>query len=271
MTKMKLRFLRLSLAVVAAFMFVTTIVACRNGANVVTNGDLKYKAGDLNPKPFTEIELDAVADVYYKQTDGNKHDVRLDFSQIEDEKVAQQFREKTKVVYRDGKVIIGIAGKIVGANGLDKGKRLRVYITSPDLLKVTVEGVGSFFADAINSDTFDIDNEGVGSVSIKNLLVNNLKVDNEGVGNVLLGKLQADRVFVDNEGVGNVKITDFKGGKLSIDNEGVGNVDAHVDCESVSATLEGVGSIRLSGVTHHFTKDKDGVGSIKVSDLNITK
>ena len=270
MKRANFRFSCLSM-VVAATMMIALLTSCHNGENVVTNGNLEYQAGDLTPKAFTEVELDAVADVYYTQNNGDKHEVRLDFSQIKDENAAKQFKEKTKVVYRDGKVIIGISGKIVGANGLDKGKRLRVYVTSPDLLKITVEGVGSFNADAINSDTLDIDNEGVGSVYVKKLLVNRLNVDNKGVGSIVLGQLQADKVDIDNEGVGNVKIVSFKGGKMIIDNEGVGNVEAYVDCESVNATLEGVGSIQLSGVTRHFYKDKDGVGSFKISDLKVTK
>ena len=74
---------------------------------------------------------------------------------------------------------------------------------------------------------------------------------------------------IDNEGVGNVKIGHFKGGRLKIDNEGVGKVEAQVDCESIHAMIEGVGNIKLSGVTNSLTKEKDGVGRYQISDLKI--
>lgn len=235
----------------------------------VVTGNLNYNQTDLKVKPFTEIEVEAAADVYYVQDNGDKQEVRLDFSKMKDDKLRKQFKEKTKVVYRDGKVIIGLSGKVTGVSKLNSGERMCVYITSPDLVKISLEGIGSFNAEAINSDRFSIDNEGVGNINIKNMLANKVNIDNEGVGSVNIGNLQSDNVSIDNEGVGNVKIAQFKGGQLKIDNEGVGKVEAQVDCQSIRATLEGVGNIRLSGVTRHFTKTKEGVGSFKDSDLKV--
>lgn len=272
MGKMKMQIGRMFALVTISVATMGMTSACSSGMAGGTNvvgGTVDFSQGDLTEKPFTKIEVETVADVYYTQNDGDKQSVRFDYSQIKDEKTRQQFKEKVVAVYREGKLVIGLKGKITGSSRLNKGQRLRVYITSPDLLKVTLEGVGSFNADAINSDVFDIDNEGVGNVTIKNLLANKVGIDNEGVGSVSIGSLQSDHVSVDNEGVGNVKIAQFKGGQLKIDNEGVGKVEAQVDCQSIHATLEGVGNIRLSGVTRHFMKTKEGVGSFKDSDLKV--
>jgi len=272
MGKMKMQIGRMFALVTISVATMGMTSACSSGMAGGTNvvgGTVDFSQGDLTEKPFTKIEVETVADVYYTQNDGDKQSVRFDYSQIKDEKTRQQFKEKVVAVYREGKLVIGLKGKITGSSRLNKGQRLRVYITSPDLLKVTLEGVGSFNADAINSDVFDIDNEGVGNVTIKNLLANKVGIDNEGVGSVSIGSLQSDHVSVDNEGVGNVKIAQFKGGQLKIDNEGVGKVEAQVDCQSIHATLEGVGNIRLSGVTRHFVKTKEGVGSFKDSDLKV--
>ena len=211
-------------------------------------GNIKYSQDELKPSEFNNIHIEVVADVYYTQNDGNEHDVKLDFSAIKDASVAQKMKEQTKVVYRCGAVEIGQDGRINGQN-LKENQRLKIYITSPDLLKVHLEGVGTFNADTINTDSLDIDNEGVGSVYIKQILAN--------------------KVMVDNEGVGSVKIGLFKGGNLDIDNEGVGSVKARVDCHSVDAKLEGVGSITLSGTTHFYHKDRDGIGSFHVGDLKV--
>ena len=246
--------------------------SCMNGissGNAVVNGNLTYSQADLQVKPFTEIEVETVADVYYVQNNTDKQEVRFDFSKIKDDDLKNQYREKVKAVYRDGKVVIGLSGKITGTSNLKAGQRLIVYISSTDLVKVALGGVGSFHTDAINSDVFDIDNEGVGSIYVKNLLANKVSVDNEGVGHVTIDNLQADNLDIDNEGVGNVNIGKFKGGSMKIDNEGVGKVQAEVDCQSINATLEGVGNISLSGVTRHFVKTKDGVGSFKISGLKV--
>lgn len=229
----------------------TFSVACSEKKNSVVTGELDYTKSDLQVKPFTAMEIDAVADVYYTQNNDDKQEVKLDFSRIDDAEFRSQLEKCTKIVYRDNKLIVGLDGKITGVSRLKEGKRLRIYVTSPDLVGVDLDGMGTFHADSINSDVFDIDNEGVGNFYIKHLLANKVKIDNEGVGNVTIGHLQAD--------------------VLCIDNEGVGKIDAVVDCQSIKATLDGVGNICLSGVTRHFIKEKEGVGSFKVSDLRVLK
>lgn len=254
---------------VVAMMVMMLASSCSDKVGVV-KGDLSYSQEDLKVKPFTEIDLETVADVYYVQNNTDKQEVRFDYSRIKDADLQAQYKEKVKAVYRDGKLVIGLNGKIAGASNLKANQRLVVYVSSTDLVKVTLEGVGSFHADAVNSDVFDIDNEGVGYIYIKNLLANKVSIDNEGVGNVTVSHLQADSLHVDNEGVGNVTVAKFKGGRMEIDNEGVGKVVADVDCQSVAATLEGVGNIQLSGVTRHLSKEKDGVGTFfRVSDLKV--
>lgn len=248
-----------------------TLVSCSMGGSYNMNGNLQYSQQDLLPKAFKAIDVSVVADVYYTQNSGDKHDVKLDFSAIRDDDTRELMKEKVKVVYRDGGVEIGVSGNVKSTRGMDEGKRLKVYITSPDLVKVDMEGVGSFHAGTINSDQLEMDNEGVGSMYVKEVLANKLKVTNEGVGSVTIDKVTGDDFSIDNEGVGKVNVGFYKGGKLDIDNEGVGKVSAKVDCKSIKASLEGVGGITLSGKTQFYKKVKDGVGHFSDADLEYSK
>ena len=249
----------------------TTLMSCSMGGNFSMNGNLQYSQQDLQPKDFKAIDVSVVADVYYTQNNGNKHDVKLDFSAIQDEKDRELLKQKVKVVYRDGGVEIGLTGNVKNMKGMNEGKRLKVYITSPDLVKVDMEGVGSFHAGDVNSDQLTLDNEGVGSMYFKSILANKLKVTNEGVGSVNIDKVTGDDFSIDNEGVGKVNVGFYQGGKLDIDNEGVGKVSAKVDCKSIKASLEGVGGITLSGKTQFYKKEKDGVGHFSDADLKYDK
>lgn len=286
---------KLGLMVAGATMFlaVAGFTACSFDSNGTTvNGNLSYVQDDLLEKSFKEIDVEMVADVYYTQNDGDECSVRLDYSAIKDEKFLKELKEKLKVVYREDKVVIGCKGSIkVPVSCMSKDVKLKIYITSPDLVKVSQEGAGNFHAKVINSDRFAIDNEGVGSVYIGKILANKVTVANEGVGSVNIDDVAGDNMTVDNEGVGSVKITNvsmgslkvdnegvgsvnlgfFKGGSLNILNEGVGSVKAKVDCQSVHATSEGVGGINLSGVTRQYSKKKDGVGGISDSGLTVRK
>ena len=235
----------------------------------VARGDIEYSQADLQAKPFSKIDIDVLADVTYTQNDGRDCHVRLDYSAIADPEVAEQLKKVVRVVYRDGGVTIGLKGKVNGVARMKEGRRLKIFITSPDIVKMTLEGVGTLRADSINTDRLDIDNEGVGSVSVKRLLANVCKIDNEGVGSVSVSDMLADRLDIDNEGVGSVTIGQCKVGRMKIDNEGVGKVTAKVDCQDIQASLDGVGSINLTGVTNTLSVSKDGVGSINTGNLEV--
>lgn len=222
-----------------------------NGNGDMT-GNIQYTQDELKARPFDKITVGVPCDVYYTQNEGNTCNVKLDFSSIKDADMVKELKEKIKVVYRkDGTVELGVKGRIRGIESGDKGKRLKVLITSPDLVKLDNEGIGKFYAKSINSDKFTVTNEGVGSVEIRNLLANNIHLDNEGVGSIM--------------------VTSAKGDNVSLDNEGVGSIHITVDCQSVKASNDGVGSIHLAGKTHTLTQDNEGVGKINTKNLQIGK
>ena len=273
-------------AVTAALFFAPMgMSSCSMGSSSSEmKGSLNFTQDDLTEKPFKAIDVDVIASVYYTQNNGDVCSVRLDYSAIKDAEFVQKLKEKLKVVK------IGLNGKLkVPAVCNSEKYRLKIYITSPDLVKIAQEGVGSFYAKSINSDRLKIDNEGVGSVKIGKILANKLEVTNEGVGSVNIDDVAGDDMNIDNEGVGSVKISKvemgsvkldnegvgsvslgmFKGGSLIIKNEGVGSVKAKVDCQSVNATSEGVGGVNLSGVTRHYNKNKGGIGGISDGGLTV--
>ena len=264
-------------AVAAALFFAPMgLSSCSMGSSASEmKGSLNFTQDDLTEKPFKAIDVNVIASVYYTQNNGDECSVRLDYSAIKDAEFVQKLKEKLKVP---------------AACNSEKN-RLKIYITSPDLVKIAQKGVGSFYAKSINSDRLKIDNEGVGSVKIGKILANKLEVtnegvgsvniddvagddmniDNEGVGSVKISKIEMGSVKLDNEGVGSVNLGMFKGGSLIIKNEGVGSVKAKVDCQSVNATSEGVGGVNLSGVTRQYNKKKGGIGGISDGGLTVRK
>lgn len=231
-------------------------------------GDIAYSPDELKARAFDKIMVEVPCDVYYTQNDGNKSSVVFDYSGIKDPEIVSDLKQKIKVVYRkNGTVELGVKGHIRGYGNKGRGSRLKVYVSSPDLISVTNEGVGNFYAKSINSDKLTIANEGVGSVNIDNILANAISIDNEGVGHIKVVGAKGDGLSVINEGVGSVHVDNYVGGKVVLDNEGVGSIHATVNSQSVKAMNDGVGSIHLSGKTHVLTTDNDGVGKINTSDL----
>ena len=258
-------------ATIAVMLAVTTgMSSCKtnwNGKCDVTD-NIEYSQNELKARPFNKIAVSVPCEVYYTQNDGNTCNVKLDFSGVKDAELVKELQEKVKVVYRqDGTVEIGIKGRVRGLSNSRNGNRLKVYVTSPDLIEVDNEGIGIFYAKSVNSDRLKVTNEGVGSVEIVNILANDISLDNEGVGSIKVASAKGDKLDVDNEGVGSVHVDNYTGMKVELDNEGVGSIHATVNCQSVKATNDGVGSIHLSGKTHVLTTDNEGVGKIHTSDL----
>lgn len=258
-------------ATIVVMLAVTTgMSSCKTSGNSSMNGDIEYSQDELKARPFNKISVELPCDVFYTQNNGNTCDVKLDFSGIKDPDLVNELKEKVKVVYRkDGKVELGIDGRARGFNNNGKGSRLKVYITSPDLVELDNEGLGRIYAKSINSDRLKVTNEGVGSIEITSLLANRISLDNEGVGSIKVTHAKGDNLVADNEGVGSISIDTFAGGAVTLDNEGVGSIHIAVDCQSVKAINEGVGSIHLSGKTHTLTQDNEGVGKIHTSGLQV--
>lgn len=135
----------------------------------------------------------------------------------------------TKCTVKDGVLLITWAEK--GKKKTTKNvNRLSIYISAPDLQKVIFEGVGSFNCKS-------------------RLSLKDVKFDIQGVGSLNVADLHAR----------NVKIT----------LEGVGNGELTVDCDRLDASVEGVGSLTLSGKARSAHISKDGIGSVSTRRLKV--
>lgn len=119
----------------------------------------------------------------------------------------------------------------------EKGKKttknvngLSIYVSAPDLQKVAFEGVGSF----------------------------NCK-----------SRLNLKDVKFDVQGVGSLKVADLHARNVKIALEGVGSGEFTVNCDRLDASVEGVGSLTLSGKARSAHISKDGIGSVSTRRLKV--
>lgn len=117
-----------------------------------------------------------------------------------------------------------------GQKTVDEVNGLSIYISAPDLQEVTFEGVGSFNCKSrLNLKDVKFDVQGVGSLNVADLHARNVKITLEGVGN----------------------------GELT------------VDCDRLDASVEGIGSLTLSGKARSAHISKDGIGSVSTRRLKV--
>ena len=166
-----------------------------------------------------------------------------DFTRIEVTSVGQiYFTQSPKVSFRiEGKekYVKNTTSEVSGGvleigfkdkNGNRKGNKngVDIYITSPTLESVEFQGVGSF----------------------------NCKET-----------LKADDIRFDIEGVGSLDVRDLQCKTLTLRLQGVGEADVEVQADHVDASMNGVGSVTLSGKTRTADIDKSGIGSLNTRRL----
>lgn len=126
--------------------------------------------------------------------------------------------------------------RIEGTRELVTTKRIKgvdIYIYGPNLRKLTLHGVGSFFCEEpLILENADFNLDGVGDIVIKDLRCNKLDIDINGVGE--------------------------------------GNI-MNVKCNYLEADLNGVGSLTLSGYAKQSRIRKNGVGSVNTQNLRTNK
>ncbi|WP_294591406.1 DUF2807 domain-containing protein [uncultured Bacteroides sp.] len=115
-------------------------------------------------------------------------------------------------------------------NERNRNKGVTIYLSAPDLKEVEFTGVGSFNCDK---------------------------------------PLKLDDVKFQVEGVGKVNVKDLKCRSLKVGLEGVGKADIHVNCDYLSAHLDGVGHVTLSGTAGKADISKDGVGGVNTRNLKV--
>ena len=168
-----------------------------------------------------------------------------DFTRIEVTSVGQiYFTQSPKVSFRiEGKekYVKNTTSEVSGGvleigfkdkNGNRKGNKngVDIYITSPTLESVEFQGVGSF----------------------------NCKET-----------LKADDIRFDIEGVGSLDVRDLQCKTLTLRLQGVGEADVEVQADHVDASMNGVGSVTLSGKTRTADIDKSGIGSLNTRRLEV--
>lgn len=124
---------------------------------------------------------------------------------------------------------------VIGFKEDDKQNRnikdgVTIFLSAPDLKSMEFSGVGSFNCnEPLKLDNVKFQIEGVGKVNVKDLTCHNLKVELEGVG----------------------------------------NADIHVNCDYLSADIDGVGGVTLSGTTGKADISKGGIGSVNTRNLKV--
>ena len=238
-----------------------TLVSCHNTAVISKD----YVTEDRLIKGFEEVEVVGSPNVYYTQADS--FSVRVKGPDNFVDNILTEKNGKTLTVRNKGK------WGVVNISFSDEDE-LAVYVTSPDLVAVRVNGSGDFIStDLIDTDNMNITLRGSGDINIDKLLCDRCDVELIGSGDIDLPEVEAKETSAVLVGSGDIKmgLSKVADTRLSLKGSGDIKVDFSEGCRSVDCTVNGSGDIGLSGKIGHFRGEKHGSGDIDIANLTIEK
>ncbi len=191
-------------------------------------------------RPFEKIQVKGACDVKFVQ--GDTFSVKVVGAEELVKDVVTQFSGTTLSISMKEQQ------RLVAA----KRRRMPVvYVTSPDLIAIRMEGAGDFEIDGpLDTDTLTVFLKGVGDIELKRV------VCDEFYGTLL--------------GTGDIDVDELTATHSEIRLKGVGDVDVNfVNSGTAVCTLQGIGDIELSGTLKSLRKEIKGTGNIDVKNLRL--
>ena len=106
--------------------------------------------------------------------------------------------------------------------------------------------------------------EGVGDTVLNKLAGEEFALRYQGVG-TLKATGKVDRFILKAEGVGHVNARDLEAKTVDARLEGIGSARVHAT-ESLTAKVEGIGTLSYYGKPAHVTKSAEGIGSVRAAE-----
>jgi len=213
---------------------------------------------------FEKIEILGSPTVYYAQADSFSVCVKGPKSIVED--IITEVEGSTLKIRNRGK--IGIFNFTV-----EDDDETAVYVTSPDLIRVQLNGSGDFISTGrIDTDHASFVLRGSGDIDVEDVICDDCDVQLVGSGDFDIGRLDAKEVAVSLTGSGDMEMNLWNVATTSLALKGSGDIKTvFMDgCKQVDCELHGSGDIKLSGEVAHFNHHKVGSGDIDTSGLSVT-
>ncbi len=192
--------------------------------------------------PFDAIQINCSADVYLTQ--GNNQSVVVETESINQGRIVTQVSGSTLVIK-----IEDHTDWFSHTNW--SSKRLRVYVETPNIKSLAVNGSGDIHVSSIRGENLTIAIKGSGNVDAGMLHVDDLTASIMGSG---------DLGFA-----GNVTTL-----KLSIGGSGDTHIN-NLECDNANFHIQGSGDIIVSGKANHAIVVLQGSGDLKGSQFEVSK
>ena len=151
------------------------------------------------------------------------------------------------------------------------GGDFMVYVTSPDLLEVRMDGSGDFMAaHKIDTDTLRVSLLGSGKLTINDLICDAVDATLRGSGDLKMQQVETVYANLNLIGSGNMAVRLKNAKQTNTALTGSGDLMVGFDnCKRVDCKLLGSGDVVLRGHVEQLNRESTGSGDIITSKLSV--
>lgn len=206
-------------------------------------------AGEVVEKGFEHIETDGDFDLFYAT--GKEVAVRFEGNRDDIARI---------IVKNDGHTL-RFTQRGENLNDVD------VYVTSPRLEGVTLEGSGDITSESsISAGTFDIRSSGSGDVQIHSVTADRISAELRKSGDISLNIADADEIDYEVSGSGDITTERISADRLEAKVSGSGDIDlSNARIDEAECTITGSGDIDIDGHVGRCTKNVTGSGVVDIN------
>lgn len=212
-------------------------------------------------KGFERIRLQGSPDIKYTQ--GKTWSVRV--------KAPKRIIKNVQTRVENQTLVVSIKSGF-SINSL-KGNNVTVYVTSPDLIGVEVQGSGDFESKShVDTDNLQLSLRGSGDIEFYDVICDRVNISLVGSGDVEIKNVTTQYSSVELVGSGDVKLGQRNAKETKLELKGSGDIKVTSQkCGIVNCRLVGSGDITLSGTIKQLNQVTRGSGDINTVGLQVIK
>jgi hypothetical protein len=145
---------------------------------------------------------------------------------------------------------------------------IKVYVRTPFVNKLILDGSGKIEADSIDAQFADIELNGSGEILVSVLIADDANVLLDGSGEIRLDEVTTGIFDANHGGSGFIQVEDIVSDIIELDLDGSGEIEAYrIKANKVNASLSGSGSMDLDGDAILGNLKISGSGNLKAFNL----
>lgn len=229
--------IKISIFVLMAVVFTT---GCELDKTLEGNGNVTSQR--IAMQDFTKIEANGIFTVYLKQGDLSRVEIQTD----------ENLQDLVHVENVNGTLTIK-----TDRDADFNATRMDVYITTPDLSYLSLEGVTSVYCEnTLFLSKLLVDKDNTGHLQLE-LNLDVLEINSTGMGDVeLSGK--SNELKINNSMTGDISAYGFITKSLKLTHDGTGDIEVYV-LDDLEVALTGVGDVYCKGDPENITNTSENV------------